>query len=126
MINQALEQEIYNLVLGDDWTFDRTYKGAPTGTNIVKATMTIKEDEEEADVEAAAQVEVTSSASSSGQITNNGNAGTVALWIKVPHAKTTLMESQRYVYDVQLEHANGNKITVEKGNLYTISEVTRA
>lgn len=126
-MNQNLSQEIYDVVIGDDWVFERSYRGAPPGTNIVKAILTIKTDESKTDGEAAAQVEVTQAPSAAGQITLSGATGVVALIIKVPRMKTSAMLALPHVYDIQLEYnITGDKSTTEKGVIYPVSEVTRA
>ncbi|MGE0131920.1 MAG: hypothetical protein AB7U82_27870 [Blastocatellales bacterium] len=120
------DQEIRSVVIGDDWPIERTYKGAPTGTNINKATLTIKENEGDADASAIAQIVITSAPSANGQITNTGAAGTVELKLTIPRADTTPMKARPYAYDIRLEHSSGAKGPREKGVVYPVAGVADA
>ena len=120
-----LEEEIRDVVIGDDWPIERIYRGAPPGTVINKATLTIKENEDQPDAEAAAQIVITNASSLDGQITNTGFGGIVALKIKVPRNKTSEMKPQPYVYDIRLEHSSGDKGPREKGTIYPSSGVMK-
>lgn len=115
-----------DFVIGDDWIFERIYKGAPIGTDIDQVILTIKETEAQSDVQAAAQITITATPTSDGVITENGSAGQVSFKIKVPHAKTALMTARQYVMDFQMRFATGEKITREKRFIYPVGEVTQS
>lgn len=125
-MNTALNQEIKDLVRGDDWVFERNYTGAPSGTNIIQATLTVKASAADLDNAALAQVTITTSLSSDGQITANGSSGTVTLTIKVAHAQTVQATLRQYVYDVQLKHSSGDLVTVERGKIFPLQQITQA
>jgi proline racemase len=73
-----LNQELGVIVAGDHKDITRTVKNVPSGAVLATGWLTIKEDEDDADVAAIIQKSITSSPSSSGQITDTGADGTGA------------------------------------------------
>lgn len=123
----SLSQEITDLVAGDDWTFTRTIGSIPVGQLLQKVWLTIKESETDADVDALAQVSVTTNATASGQITDTGADGTGGATINVPAATTALLSGgQLYHYDIQVQTDASLLYTPEKGTLTPVAGITRA
>jgi hypothetical protein len=123
---KALEQEIHDVAIGDDWPIERTYPGAPAGTVINRAVIMIKESKDDADVDAKANIEITDSSSASGQITDTGASGSVKLKAFIPATATVNFQEREYFFDIRLFHASGHKGPREAGSIFPIKGVNQS
>lgn len=119
--------KILNFVIGDAKRIKRTYSDLPVGFTVAKAYLTIKRSPALADADALAQVEITSSAAASGQITDAATTGgSIALYFDLQESDTSAASAGDYVYDVQVEMSGGETHTLEIGTINFIKGVTDA
>jgi hypothetical protein len=112
-------QKIEPIVMGDDFTVKRTYIVDPEPVTITKAWMTVKASDRQLDADALMQLDITTSQTLNGQITDNdASNGSIAMVFKLPRAKTALAEPNlQYGYDVQVKASDGLTHTMELGTV---------
>lgn len=110
-------EKINPIVIGDDFTVQRTYTNVPTGVTIAKAWMTIKSSDSQLDANALMQLSITATLNADGQITDADTTdGIIAMVFKLPRAKTALAKPNlNYGYDVQVLASDGLIHTMELG-----------
>lgn len=121
-------QKIYPIVMGDDFTIQRTYTDVPVGGTITKAWLTIKASDRQVDADALMQLDITASLTANGQITDaDTTGGSIAMEFKLPRAKTSLATPNvPYGYDVQVLASDGLIHTMELGSISFIRGRTDA
>lgn len=112
-------QKIEPIVMGDDFTVERTYTSVPVGGTITKAWFTVKASDRALDVDALMQLDITTALTANGQITDDDTTdGIIAMVFKLPRAKTILATpSLQYGYDVQVLASDGLIHTMELGTV---------
>lgn len=112
-------QKIEPIVIGDDFTVERTYIDVPTGVTITKAWLTVKASDRQIDAAALMQLDITTSLTANGQITDADTTdGTISMVFKLPRAKTALAQPNiPYGYDVQVKASDGLIHTMELGSM---------
>lgn len=120
--------QIKNIVIGDDFRIQRTYEGLPTGVVIDTAWLTIKKKESDLDAAALIQKEITTSATSSGEITDEDTTGAnLAMYFDLTDTETlTAKAGIAYLYDIQVKTAGGAIHTLERGTITFIKQITIA
>jgi len=124
----VLNQRITSLVAGDTWPFYMTYSISTSGITFSKIYLTIKNDPTDADVDALVQKSVTTSATTSGQITDDATAGgSIAFNIYVAKTESVLLTpGEDYYYDFQGIGSDGAVYTFETGIITPAQGVTTA
>jgi hypothetical protein len=114
-----LGEKIEPIVMGDDFTVQRTYTNVPTGVTITKAWLTIKASDRQIDIDALIQLDITTSITANGNITDADTTdGTIEMYFNLPRAKTALAEANlQYGYDVQVKASDGLVHTMEMGTI---------
>lgn len=122
------EIKIKDVALGDDFRIQRIYTSLPTGLTISKAWLTVKRSDRDLDASALFQREITTSGTSSGQITDaDTTGGSIAMFFEIVPANTAAAKPNiEYVYDVQVKTSGGQIHTLEKGKISFIRGVTDA
>ena len=112
-------EKIDPIVIGDDFTISRTYIDVPTGVTITKAWLTVKASDRQLDAAALMQLDITTSLTANGQITDADTTdGTIAMVFKLARAKTALaLPNVQYGYDVQVKASDGLIHTMELGSM---------
>jgi hypothetical protein len=112
-------EKIEPVVMGDDFTIQRTYTNVPTGVTITKAWLTVKASDRQIDADALMQLDITTSLTANGQITDADTTdGIIAMVFKLPRAKTALAQpGLQYGYDVQVKASDGLIHTMELGSI---------
>jgi len=112
-------EKIDPIVMGDDFTIQRTYTDVPTGVTITKAWLTVKASDRQIDADALMQLDITTSLTANGQITDADTTdGIIAMVFKMPRAKTALATPNlQYGYDVQVKASDGLIHTMELGTV---------
>jgi hypothetical protein len=112
-------QKIDPIVIGDDFTIQRTYTDIPVGGTIIKAWLTVKASDRQIDADALMQLDITTSLTANGQITDADTTdGKIGMVFKLPRAKTALAQSNHeYGYDVQVKASDGLIHTMELGTV---------
>jgi hypothetical protein len=113
-------EKIEPVVMGDDFTIQRTYTNVPTGVTITKAWLTIKASDRQIDADALMQLDITTAGGNpNGQITDADTTdGIIAMVFKLPRAKTALAQPNlQYGYDVQVKASDGLIHTMELGTI---------
>jgi hypothetical protein len=124
-----IEQEkIGPIVIGDDFTIQRTYTTLEAGVTITKAWLTIKESDRQLDVDSLMQLPITTSLTANGQITDPDTTdGTISMVFKLPRAKTILAKPRfDYGLDVQVLASDGLIHTMELRGIYFVRGRTDA
>jgi len=121
-------EKIGPIVIGDDFTVERTYTKVPVGVTITKAWLTIKESDRQLDADALMQLPITTELTSNGQITDADTTdGAIAMVFKLPRAKTILAKPAfDYGLDVQVLASDGLIHTMELTLIYFIRGRTDA
>ncbi len=112
-------EKIEPIVIGDDFTIQRTYTSVPVGGTITKAWFTVKASDRQIDADALMQLDITTSLTANGQITDADTTdGIIAMVFKLPRAKTALaLPNLEYGYDVQVKASDGLIHTMELGTV---------
>lgn len=113
-------EKVGPIVIGDDFTIQRTYTDVPVGVTITKAWLTIKSSDGQIDADALMQLDITPTLSANGQITDaDTTGGSIAMVFKLPRAKTALATPNlQYGYDVQVLASDGLIHTMELSVIY--------
>ena len=121
-------EKIDPIVIGDDFTIARTYTDVPTGVTITKAWLTVKASDRQLDAAALMQLDITTSLTANGQITDADTTdGTISMQFKMPRAKTGLaLPNIPYGYDVQVKASDGLIHTMELGSVSFVKGRTDA
>lgn len=121
-------EKIGPVVIGDDFTIQRTYTSVPVGVTITKAWLTIKESERQLDADALMQLDITTTLTANGQITDADTTdGIIAMVFKLPRAKTILAKPNfDYGLDVQVKASDGLIHTMEITPIYFVRGRTDA
>ena len=116
------------IVIGDDFTIQRTYTDVPVGSAIAKAWLTIKESDRQLDIDALMQLDITTALTANGQITDADAAdGTISMVFKLPRAKTVLATPRLdYGLDVQVLASDGLIHTMELSAIFFVRGRTDA
>ena len=123
----ALNQHITEKVAGDSLRIQDTYIELPTGITINKAWLTIKEYAADADIGAVIQKSITTSLTTSGQITDATSTTDLAisLFFDLTPAETILLEPYRpYEYDIQVKTTDSAIYTCVMGQIIMEQGVT--
>lgn len=121
-------EKIGPIVIGDDFTIQRTYIDIPVGGTITKAWLTIKESDRQLDAAALMQLDITPTLGPNGQITDaDTTGGSISMVFKLPRAKTGLAKpGLSYGLDVQVLVSDGLIHTMELSGIYFIRGRTDA
>lgn len=120
-------QDIRGVVVGDDVRVDVTITSVRTGLTISKAWLTVKSNSSDTDVSSLVQADITTSATSKGQITNAGGSGTGTMYFVLANTATDdADEDFGYSYDVQLKMSDNSLYTPLTGKMYFTQSVTDA
>lgn len=120
-------QRIANFVCGDSLRIDRTVRGIPSGVTISKSYFTVKTNQTDVDASAVLQLSVTSTLTSSGQVTDTGSDGTGAVRFTLSPANTLLLTpSTSYYFDIQLVLSDSGLYTISKGTIKGLQQITIA
>lgn len=121
-------QRIRDFVCGDSLRVERTILSLPTGLTVSKAWFTVKADATALDAAAIVQLSITSTLTSSGQITDVGTtSGDGALRFTLTPAQTLLLTPEQvYVFDVQVLLSDGGIYTPVIGTIVGEQQVTIA
>jgi len=124
----SLNRRVTALVAGDTWKFERTYTGLSTGVTLTKVYLTIKNDPTDADGSALIQKSITTTGTSSGQITDASTADAdVDFNVIVTAAESVLLTpGEDYYYDFQAIASDGAVYTFETGIITPAQGVTTA
>jgi hypothetical protein len=116
------------IVIGDDFTVQRTYTDVPVGGTITKAWLTIKASDRDLDVDALMQLDITTALTANGQITDADTTdGSIAMAFKLPRAKTALAkQGLDYGMDVQVLASDGLIHTMELSGIFFVRGRTDA
>jgi|SRR5215510_4205832 len=117
---------IVNIAANTDWPLKRTYK-TPVGLTIVKAWLTVKRYEVDADP-GLFQKSITTLLSVSGQITDDSSSDSyIAMQFFMQPADTAAAKLDvPYWYDIQVKRATGEIEQIEKGSITFIRRITQA
>lgn len=123
-----LNVRITALVAGDTWKFIRTYTGLTTGVTISKVYLTVKNDPTDADGSALFQKSITTTLTTSGQITDATTTdGSIAFNVIVLDTESdNLTAGEDYYYDLQGIGSDGAIYTFETGIITPAQGVTAA
>mgnify|MGYP001560372814 CR=1 FL=1 len=120
-------QRIRDFVCGDSLRIDRTVRGVPSGVTISKSYLTIKTNQTDIDASAVLQLSVTSTLTSSGQVTDTGADGTGAVRFTLSPANTLLLTpSTSYYFDIELIMSDAGIFTISKGTIKGLQQITIA
>jgi hypothetical protein len=118
---------IEGFVIGDDFTVEATITEVPAGDPLAKVWLSVKRREDDADAAAVFSKSVTTSSSSSGQITDTGADGSgVARFTLVPADTVLLIGEKIYYFDVQAKTQAGLVYTPIKGTIMGKKQITIA
>ena len=117
---------ISGFVVGDDLEIRRTVTDLPAA--IETAWLTIKRYPDLPDVDAVVQKEITTAdVPGTGRIVVAGGVGTDGdLRFDLVPANTSALGGRTWVYDVQIETADGKLYTIELGTIALTGDVTKA
>jgi hypothetical protein len=115
------------LIRGDAFTRTIVVRGIPTGDAVDKARLTVKQNLTDEDIDAEFQKEIAVILSADGQLLDTGNGSGIAkLAFLILSADTLLLSPDaQYWWDVQIQMAGGDIITVIKGRAVAAEEVTK-
>ena len=116
-------------VIFDDVMIRRTITGLLSSQVLLKAWFTVKQRFTHLDEEAILQVEVTTTPTAAGQITDDGTGTTSAVVefrVAGTAAYANVVAGKSYVYDIQLLLTDGTIGTIEVGTVSWAREVTKA
>ena len=123
----AKNQDIRGVVAGDDVRVNVTITSISTGLTISKAWLTVKSNPSDADASALVQAAITTSATSTGQITDTGADGTAGMYFILANTSTDdAEEDYGYSYDVQLKMSDGSLYTPLVGRMFFTQSITDA
>jgi hypothetical protein len=113
-------EKIGPIVIGDDFTIQRTYTDVPVGVTITKAWLTIKASDRQIDADALMQLDITTDIGPNGVITDADTTdGRISMVFKLPRAKTSLAKPNfDYGLDVQVLASDGLIHTMELTLIY--------
>lgn len=121
-----LASVIDDIVAGNDYTLTRTITAVPAGAVLAKAWLTVKRRRSDADADAIAALEITSTVSASGQITDTGADTSGAVVFYLSDTQTGAMLSGRwYAFDLKVLTDGGALYTPESGRMRARGAVTR-
>lgn len=122
----AFNEELKDIVIGDDRRISRVYATLPTGYTISKAWLTIKKRQTDADVDALIQKTITASLTDAGQITDASTAsGSIALYFDLDTTDTDGMPTRKPChYDIQIKTSDGDIHTLEMGTVTFVQGIT--
>lgn len=117
-----------NPTFGDHITIVRTVTGLPTAETITKAWLTVKANLSDADVGALLQLEITTTPSADGEITDDGTGKeTGALSFEINGTDyDNLAAGVNYHHDIQVLLSDDTIITLETGRVRWNAQVTQA
>ena len=110
---QAKIVHLKDYTIGDDQPVDFTFTSWPSPQVLSKAYFTIKESLDDADADALIQKEITSTASSQGQITTTGSSGGTAIgyFIITKDDYGDIVPGRDYYFDIQPINDSGSLYT---------------
>jgi len=128
MTAPQFRQRIKDFMCGDSLRVERTILSLPTGLTVSKAWLTIKADATDLDAAALVQLSITSTLTSSGQITDVGTtSGDGALRFTLTPAQTLLLTPEQvYVWDCQVLLSDGGIYTPCAGSIVGEQQITIA
>lgn len=124
----AFNNSLKPIVRGDTRKVERTFTGLPTGITINKAWLTVKTTPSTSDP-GLFQLEITTSATSSGQITDaSTNDGQLGMYFVINGTQSaSATGGAEYVYDIQVKDASSGAIhTLVMGTVTFYDGVTGA
>ncbi len=124
-----LDELILDIVSGEDRELPRTIDMTPIDPDTLsKAWLTVKANEDDADVDAIFQKIITTALSADGQIDDSGSADLSAhLYFLIPSADTDLLTpGQYYFYDIKGLSSSGAKKVLEGGRMIANHPITLA
>ncbi len=122
----AVNVKIRGYVAGDTMTVRRTVEDVPATQVLATAWMTIKVIISDADPGALQKV-ITTSATSAGQITDDGADTIGVVEFDLTAVETLALGTEvTYLYDIQVKTDAGKVATVERGTIRFIDGVTTA
>ncbi len=120
-------QKIRDFVCGDSLRIDRTVRGIPSTLTITKSWFTVKTNATDVDASAVLQLSVTSTLTSSGQVTDTGSDGTGAVRFTVAPSQTLLLTPGfSYYFDIQILLSDSGLYTISKGSIKGLQQITIA
>ena len=120
-------QKIRDFVCGDSLRIDRTVRGIPSTLTITKSWFTVKTNATDVDASAVLQLSVTSTLTSSGQVTDTGSDGTGAVRFTVAPSQTLLLTPNiSYYFDIQILLSDSGLYTISKGSIKGLQQITIA
>lgn len=131
LLNYAMTKtnvSITNLVIGDTKRFTRTYSDLPSGSTVATAYLTVKMRDTYADADAVVAKSITTTATSSGEITDAlTTGGSIAFYFDMSKTDTAAFSAGiAYVYDIQVKLSGGEIHTMERGTMTWIRSITDA
>jgi len=123
-----LRARIDDLVAGDDYDYTATVPGLPTGTTIIKAWLTVKTNDTDADPGVFQKDITTTLVATKGQITDNGVTDGIGVCAFYCQASDTVLLTPNYEYffDVQIQLSTNRLYTPIKGRLVAERQITTA
>lgn len=123
----AFNNSLKPIVRGDTRKIERTFTGLPTGETITKAWLTVKTTPSVSDP-GLFQVEITTSATSSGQITDASSSdGQIAMYFIISGTNSALATGgAEYIYDIQVKTSTDTIHTLVMGTVTFFDGVTAA
>lgn len=108
---------------GDDYDVERTVAGLPAGQTITRAWLTVKTVATDPDVNAVVQLEITTTATAAGQITDDGagdQEGKVLFQLNA--SQTRAIGTRLRLYDIQIRTSASKIYTLETGDIAALAE----
>jgi hypothetical protein len=107
-----------NPVWGDTVDVTRTVTDVPAGDTLAKAWLTVKAKATDGDAAAVLQLEVTTSPTANGSITDDGADETGAVNFKIlPTDYGSILAKKNYAFDIQVLTTDGVVATVAVGTV---------
>lgn len=121
-------QKIRDFIAGDSFRIERTVLDLPDAATVSKAWFTVKANAEALDAAAVLLLTISTTLTSSGQITDAGTtSGTASLRFLLTGTQTLLIvPGTVYVWDIQILLADGGLFTPCKGTIEAEQQVTIA
>lgn len=118
---------INDLVIGDNYRIEAeiylSRQALENNDSVTQASLYIKKNPEEADVNSEVALTITSTATAHGQITNTGQGGLLALKFNLLPADTSLLDaSYKYFYKVTYFTTSGLQQTPYYGVVYPVQK----
>lgn len=117
---------IEDLVVGSGYQLNRRVTGIPNGTNVISATLIVKDKESTSDGSALINVTITGTQTVEGNLVDNGSTSGVAVFhIDLSGTNTgTLSAGREYYYRIDINSSFAGVFALEEGVIATKIEVT--